>query len=180
MTDQQPKLLNQSNNKQLPDGSIYSKFQGSGGGPIFESRPGWGFYVKRWFGKYFFKIILPAVVIIIIISIYISPKSTENGKETITPNETIKIMVLRGDGPALAARRALAEYLKSSPEELTAGQKIFIEEILRQKITDQVLIVGDQVKFTFDDIGTAIEQSKQLTEFQLQKWEEYAKKVKFD
>ena len=167
MTDEQPKLLNG------PD-------QESFGGPVFEPGLGWGFYVKKWLKKYFLKIIVPIAITVITIGVFTARKGTENGIETTTANETVKITVLRGDGPALAARRALAEYLKSSPEELTAGQKIFIEEILRGKIGGQKLVVGEEVSFNLNNIKEAISQSKNLSSYQLQVWEGYARKAKLE
>lgn len=168
MADNQPKLLLNSANQKPLDG------------PVFEPRLGWGFYVKRWLKKYFLKIIVPVAIIIITVGVFTTRKGTENGRETTTANKTVKITVLRGDGPVLAARRALAEYLKSSPEELTAGQKIFIEEILRGKIGGQKLVVGEEVSFNLNNIKEAISQSKNLSSYQLQVWEGYAKKAKLE
>ena len=175
MTDEQPKLLNG------PDlgGLARPKLQRSEGGPVFDFGPGWGFYVKKWLGKYLFKIVLPAIVVIVAMGIFVSRNEAENGKKTIIPEETIKIVVLRGDSRALLARKALAEYLKENPQEtLTGGQKLFIEEILRQKLTNPKLTVGEVAEFAVDDIKTAITQAEKLTQFQLEAWEEYAKKVK--
>ncbi len=160
MTDAQPKLLN--------------------GGPVFDFGPGWGFYVKKWFRKYLFKIVLPALVIIVAMGIYVSRNVTENGEKTMAVDETVKIVVLRGDSRALLARRALAEYLKENPQEmLTGGQKLFIEETLRQKLANPKLTVGEITEFAIDDIKAAIIQAKQLTPFQLEVWEGYARGIKF-
>jgi len=173
MTTNQPILLNPPTNKQQSP-------QQYSGGPVFDFGPGWGFYVKRWLGKYLFKIVLPAIVIIVAMSIYVSKNKAENGEKTTAGNEMIKIVVLHGDSRALLARRALAEYLKENPQEiLTGGQKLFIEEILRRKLANPKLIVGEVTEFAADDMKAAIAQAKQLTQFQLQKWEEYAKKVRF-
>lgn len=177
MTDEQPKLLNG------PDlgGLAHPKLQRSEGGPVFDFGPGWGFYVKRWLGKYLFKIVLPAIVVIVAMSIYVSSNETENGEKTTADNETVKIVVLRGDSRALLARKALAEYLKGNSQEiLTGGQKLFVEEILRRKLNNSKLIVGEIAEFAMDDIKAAIIQAKQLTQFQLEAWEKYAKGIKFE
>jgi hypothetical protein len=57
---------------------------------------------------------------------------------------------------------------------------LFIEETLRRKLGNPRLIIGEVAEFSIEDIKAAIAQAKQLTQFQLQKWEEYAKKVKLD
>ncbi len=175
MTDEQPKLLNG------PDlgGLAHPKLQRSEGGPVFDFGPGWGFYVKRWFRKYLFKIVLPAVVIIVAVGIYASSNDAENG-EKVMANEKITVAVARGDSRALLARKALAEYLKgNSQETLTGGQKLFIEETLRQKLTDPKLMVGEEIEFYLSDIEAAVSQSKNLSSYQLQVWEDYAKGIKF-
>lgn len=167
MVNEQPKLLNG------PDKRLFD-------GPVFDFGPGWGFYVKRWLGKYLFKIVLPALVVIVAMGIFVSRNEAENGEKTTANNEIIKIAVLRGDSRALLARKALAEYLKGNPQEmLSGGQKLFIEETLRQKLTNPKLTVGEIMKFTIDDIKAAIAQAEQLTQFQLEVWEGYAKGIKF-
>jgi len=165
MTDEQPKLLNGPDKKSL-------------GGPVFDFGPGWGFYVKKWLGKYLFKIVLPVVVVIVAMGIFVSRNEAENGKKTIIPEETIKIVVLRGDSRALLARKALAEYLKGNSQEiLSGGQKLFIEEILRQKLTNPKLTVGEEIEFYFGDIKVAASQSKNLSPYQLEIWENYAQRA---
>lgn len=146
-------------------------------GPVFEAGPGWGFYVKKWLKKYFLKIIIPAAIAVIVIGILTAQRGTENGEKTETADETVKITVMRGDGLVLVCRRALAEYLKIFSQELTAGQKVFIEEILRKKIGIKKLIIGEEVEFSFNDIKEAILQSKNLSPYQLQVWEDYARKA---
>ncbi len=167
MADEQLKLLNG------PDKISFD-------GPVFDFGPGWGFYVKRWFGKYLFKIVLPVIVLIVAMGIYVSSDKAENGGKTAVDNETVKIVISRGDGLVLVARKALAEYLKNFPEELTAGQKIFIEEALWRKAEGQKLVVGETVDFGLSNIKEAILRSKDLSPYQLRVWEGYAKKIKLD
>ncbi len=174
MVDNQLKLLNQSNPKPLGGPASPSL-----GGPVFDFGPGWGFYVKRWFGKYLFKIVLPVIVLLVAMGIYVSSNEAENN-DRMAAKDKIAVVVIRGDSRALLARKALAEYLKGNSQEiLTGGQKLFIEEILRRKLTNPKLTVGEIIEFTVDDIKTAIAQAKQLTPFQLEVWERYARGIKF-
>ena len=88
--------------------------------------------------------------------------------------------VQRGDSRTTIARRALAEYLTTAIDDiLTAGQKVFIENKLSQSLTGAILKIGTSIEIKTDDIKSVIEESKQLTQSQLQKWEEFAQKVKF-
>ncbi len=166
MADEQLKLLNGPEKKSL-------------GGPVFDFGPGWGFYVKRWLGKYLLKIVLPAIVVIVAMGIFVSRDNAENG-EKVTANEKITVVVARGDSRALLARKALAEYLKENLQEiLTGGQKLFVEEILRKKPNNPNLTIGEVAEFAIDDIEAAVIQAKQLTQFQLEAWEKYAKGIRF-
>jgi hypothetical protein len=171
MADEQPKLLNGPDKKSL-------------GGPIFESGPGWGFYVKRWLGKYLFKIILPAIIVIAVVGVFTARKGTENkgmeNNEKIAGGEKITVAIVRGDSRVLLARKALAEYLGKNPgESLSNGQKLFIEENLRRKIENPKLVIGEVVEFAVADVESAIAQAKRLTQSQLEAWERYAKEINF-
>jgi len=152
-------------------------------GPIFEPGPGWGFYVKRWFKKYFFKAVLPVLIIVGVIGIFAVRKGAENEKaitnEKTADNQKISLTIIKGDSRALLARKALIEYLKETSETLSKGQKLFIEETLRRKLDNPKLLIGEVAEFNVEDIKTAIAQAKQLTQFQLQKWEELAEKAGF-
>jgi hypothetical protein len=166
MADEQPKLLNGPDKKSL-------------GGPVFDFGPGWGFYVKRWLGKYLFKIILPAVVVIVAMGIYASRNEAENNAK-VAANKKITVIVAHGDSRALLARKALAEYSKENPQEiLTGGQKLFIEEILRRKLNNPKLTIGEEIEFYLGDIEAAVYQSKNLSSYQLEVWENYARGIKF-
>ena len=56
---------------------------------------------------------------------------------------------------------------------------MFIEEILRRKLNNPKLTVGEIAEFAVDDIKAAIIQAKWLTQFQLEAWEKYARGIKF-
>jgi len=121
---------------------------------------------------------VPTLVIIITLGVLTAKRGAEDGEKPAATDK-IKIEVTRGDSRTLLARRALAEYLGAHPEELTKGQKIFIEDLLRRKLSTQKLTIGDIFEFSTADIETAIVQAKGLTQFQLNAWEEHAKRVRF-
>lgn len=153
----------------------------SKGGPVFEFGPGWGIKVKTWLGKYSSKYILPVIILIFIgygvISWDWSGHETSLLETPGVENNSwiIAQIVHRGDGATHTARRVITEYLAAHPEVIvTAGQKVFLENILSKKINGKMMFVGNKIEFTGDEIKSGIEQSRQLTPTQLQKWEIYA------
>ena len=153
-------------------------------GPVFEAGPGWGAKTKNWLGRYFWKVIFP-IVIIVLVGYGFSTRN--DGEQTKQPEKSaaaaedkISQSVTPGDSRTHLARRALAEYLQKAPDEvLTAGQKVFVETKLAKTVTAAVLKAGGAIDFRLEDIKNFAAQAKDLTQSQLQKWEIYARSVKF-
>lgn len=84
-----------------------------------------------------------------------------------------------GDGVTHLARRALAHYLEKSPDSaLTAEHKIYIEDYLKDMYRSQgPVYVGTTISFQKNDIQRAIDQSKNLTEKQLENLKKYSVRV---
>lgn len=155
-------------------------------GPVFESGPGWGAKTKKWLNKYFYRVVLPIIVIALLVYGFKNrPKSNREIGLSPSPKITasqnvISQEVRKGDSRTLIARRALADYLQTATDvTLSAGQKVFVENKLSQLLANSALKVASNVEIKIDDIQAAITESQRLTKFQLQKWEEFAKKVKF-
>lgn len=144
-------------------------------GPVFDEKP------NKPKSRYFlFIIILLVLAAVGGLAVKTRPWLGNNKNKNQSENIAISQIVEKGDGHALVSRHALAQYLKNYPSQrLTNGQKIFIEEKLRQTVKNVKLVVGQSVRFQIQDIQSAIEQSKELTPFQLEKWNEYAKHVLF-
>ncbi|MBI2669569.1 MAG: hypothetical protein HYX20_00230 [Candidatus Yanofskybacteria bacterium] len=159
-------------------------------GPVFEFGPGWGVKVKKWSKKYIFggdctlcRTTRYALFFGIVVLLFGGPqiRSFLDGQKQQALISEIKITETAqiGDSKIKLTRRALAGYLgKFTNTTLTNGQKVFIETVLSQTIVDE-LKPGAQIDFNFENIKTLIEQSRLLTPSQLQKWEDYAKSVKF-
>ena len=155
-------------------------------GPVFEAGPGWGTKTKNWFSKYLLKVILPVAVVALLIYGFSTRNRGDHVDDLFNPpsiNETsatINQTVLKGDSLTLIARRALADYLSGNPDVfLTTGQKIFIENKLSQSLASQTLKVGAEVEINTTTILNLIDESKQLTKSQLDKWENYARSIRF-
>jgi hypothetical protein len=153
-------------------------------GPVFESGPGWGEKIKKWFGRYFYKLVLP-IIFLALVSYGIAfrnktPETSMLPTETPTPMSLALIsqVVLKSDGKILVARRAVADYLASHTDlALSPAQKMYLETVLAEKIDNKSLFAGNTINFNDDDISSAIEKSMYLSPSQVLKWSEYARKA---
>ena len=84
-----------------------------------------------------------------------------------------------GNGTTHLARHALAHYLdKNTDSSLTAEHKIYIEDYLRKNAAHTgALTTGASVEFSKDLIRQAIDQSKTLSDGQLQNLKKYSARV---
>lgn len=83
-----------------------------------------------------------------------------------------------GDGVTHLARQALKEYIKTdSGIKLSAEQKIYIEDYLKDKTSSQKLAIGNSKNFSKDIVKQAIEASQKLNEKQIQNLGKYVKLV---
>lgn len=154
-----------------------------GGGPVFDFGPGWGARLGKWWRKNGSKKVLPPIAVLALMFGLVLTFSNRDKNERAADElqvATIGQAILRGDSYTHVARRTIAEYLKShSTVELTPGQRVFIEEHLWRKVTDQPLVADAEIEFAIADIESLISQAKSLSPATLQKWEEYAKRVRF-
>src|SRR3989344_9472684 len=160
------------------------------GGPVFDFGPGWGVKIKKWFKKYLIggdctlcRATRYVLLFGILVLLFGGPqiRSFLNGQrqQALISETKITETAQLGESKIKLSRRALAGYLdKFTDTTLSNGQKVFIETVLSQTITDE-LKPGTRIDFDFENIKTLIEQSRLLTPSQLQKWEDYAKSVKF-
>lgn len=157
-------------------------------GPVFEAGPGWGAKIKTWLGKYFYKVILPIIIIALVAYGIIGRKSNNNNNTNNTnPLETnifsnnsmaVSETVNKGDGKIIVARRALAQFLSDNTDiTLTAGQKVYLETVLSQTIDSNSFTVGQTVSFPEQTILDHIDNAKNLKPGQLDKWEVYARQA---
>ncbi len=160
------------------------------GGPVFEFGPGWGAKVKKWIKKYLFGghctlcratryILLFGLMLLIFGGPQLKSLLDSKKQQALIDENKITETVQSGDSKIKLARHALTDYLgKFSDTTITNGQRVFIETVLSQTITEE-LKPGILIKLDFENIKTLIEQSRLLTPSQLQKWEDYAKGIKF-
>lgn len=83
-----------------------------------------------------------------------------------------------GDGVTHLARQALKEYVKTdSAIKLSAEQKIYVEDYLKDRTSNQRLAIGNSKNFSKDMVKQAIEASQKLNEKQIQNLGKYVKLV---
>lgn len=87
---------------------------------------------------------------------------------------TIIEKAFKGDGVTHLARRALKNYLKDSPQELTNEHKVYIEDYLKDNVGSGPLEIDEEIAFSEDLIKEAIDASLQLTPEQLKVIEKYS------
>jgi hypothetical protein len=153
-------------------------------GPVFESSPGWGGKTKAWLSKYFYKVILP-VIIIVLVGYGIASRNGGNVNEDISPLESnnfedaqalVSQTIGSGEGRIHVARRAIAWFLSENSDiSLTAGQKVYLETVLAQNINKDLFKTGETVTFSDQEILNEIENARNLKPSQLDKWEAYAR-----
>lgn len=81
---------------------------------------------------------------------------------------------VKGEGITHLARRALKDYLKDNPKNLTNEHKIFIEDYLKDKTGSRQLEIGEEISFSENIIEEAINASAKLNAEQLKNLEKYS------
>lgn len=97
---------------------------------------------------------------------------------TNTNANTITEVAVKSEGVTHLARKAVKEYLGSTQQNLSAEQKIYVEDYLKKKIGSRLLEVGEKVEFNIDFIKQGIEQAKGLNEKQIKNLSKYVPLVK--
>ncbi|MDP3954303.1 MAG: hypothetical protein Q8Q06_02710 [bacterium] len=156
-------------------------------GPVFEFEPGWGKKLNKWLRTNGIAKLLPVIAVIVLLAGVFSVLQNRNNDklsldlDKISDSQEAIIQIAQPrDGYSVLARRALTEYMAVISESLTPGQKLFIEETLREIVEKDTLEIGQEVKFLKADISSAISNSKNLTASQLQRWEAWAETVNFN
>ena len=154
-------------------------------GPIFEPGPGWGGRIKKWSKKYILGWDCSLcratrfVLIFGIIFLILAGPRINNQEQVEVAKNTVTETVQPGDGQTHLARRLLAKFLGQNKEiSLTKGQKVFIENVLSEKVPKALLVVGQNIPLDLKEIMSAIKEAKLLSPSQLQRWEKYAERVK--
>lgn len=109
----------------------------------------------------------------------VEEEAKESAFETIIPesrkeNGAIIEKTASGEGITHLARRALKNYTKDNPENLTNEHKIYIEDYIKDSIGSRPLEVGEEITFSEDLIKEAIDASLELTPEQLNNLEKYS------
>ncbi|PJA64065.1 MAG: hypothetical protein CO160_00600 [Candidatus Portnoybacteria bacterium CG_4_9_14_3_um_filter_43_11] len=94
--------------------------------------------------------------------------------ESRSEGDQIVVKAVEGDGVTNLARRALQDYLRESPQDLSNEHKVYIEDYLKDKVGSRPLEVGEEIGFSNDLIREAVEASLQLDQNSLESLEKYS------
>jgi len=94
--------------------------------------------------------------------------------ESRSEGDQIVVKAVEGDGVTNLARRALQDYLRESPQDLSNEHKVYIEDYLKDKVGSRPLEIGEEIGFSNDLIREAVEASLQLDQNSLESLEKYS------
>ncbi len=112
-----------------------------------------------------------------------SANNTAQAKEPEIANantnaNTIVEIAAKSEGVTHLARKAVKEYLGNTGENLSAEQKIYVEDYLKRKIGSRLLEVGEKIEFDKDAIKQGIEKARGLNQKQIENLSKYVPLVK--
>ncbi len=80
-----------------------------------------------------------------------------------------------GEGLTHLARRALSEYIEIKEiKDLSAEHKIYVEDYIQKKLGGGNLSLGEKVTISYDLISEAVNNSRNLTETELNNLKQYS------
>ena len=94
--------------------------------------------------------------------------------ESRSEGDQIVVKAVEGDGVTNLARRALQDYLRESPQDLSNEHKVYIEDYLKDKVGSRPLEIGEEIGFSNNLINEAVNASMQLDQNQLESLEKYS------
>ena len=103
---------------------------------------------------------------------------TGKGPNVVYNDDSISVSAMKGDGLTHLARRATAEYLNhNNITDLSAGQKIYVEDYVRRSTARRRIKPGMTFVFKLSVLKAGVEKAKALTENQKKHLSFYAKKA---
>ncbi len=108
------------------------------------------------------------------------PAAVEIKPATVT-GEGIEVTAERGDSITKLARKALTEAMNSGKvsKDLSAEQRIYVEDYLQNRTGSQRVGVGDSQTFSSDLMNEAVDRAQNLSDTQLEHLKIYSSRVSF-
>jgi hypothetical protein len=144
--------------------------------PLFQPRPGWGGKISAWIRRNFYTLAFRIVVFAILIAVgtFITRRAPQ---EAILPSVSPTPLATAytetaapGEGISHLAARALDRYLEQHNTTLDTLQHLWA---VNQLSASQALKRGQEVSFSSNAIGTAIDEAKSLTAGQRANLQQY-------
>lgn len=108
-----------------------------------------------------------------------APASTGTENTATTNASELTFAAQNGQGVTHLARQAVAQYAEGSGATLSAEQRIYAEDFLKDTVGAASLEVGQEVSFTQDNVAAAVSAAEGLTEAQLANLTQYTQNVSF-
>lgn len=108
-----------------------------------------------------------------------APTPLPQAKET---GEAYVEVAQRGQGVTHLARQAVKRHVAAneSAKDLSNEQKVFVEDYLKDLNKTKRVAVGQEVTFSKDEIGKAVEESRKLSDAQIKNLQKYARNVNWN
>ena len=154
-------------------------------GPIFEAGPGWGSRISDWLRENWIYVVPAIAVIVLTVAIFSSRENNQkqpNASQStilvaVAPSTSFSEIVNKGDSYTTVARRAISLYV-ATKSDIIAGQLLYAETILAQKINTQPLIIGSIITIPKILIGETLSSLSSLSEYQRLQWAALQKRLR--
>ena len=162
-----------------------------GGGPVFETTPGWGGQLRAWLSKNLLYVIPAAAVIVILIVIWslsgknnsdLTATASNSAMPSISATELPSLATMevkRGDSYTSIARRSVTMVILTLSAPGTNGQRLYAETKLVSDLKKQPLVAGGTITVSTDSIHTYLDEYGKLIPGQTAQWERWAKTIPF-
>ena len=110
-------------------------------------------------------------------SIFVDPVDEDEDGEVseIEERSDYKEEAFSGEGLTHVARRVLSNHIeKEGITDLTAEHKIYIEDYIQKELGSGGLFLGEEVVISYDLISEAVDNSRELSQDQLNNLEQYS------
>ncbi len=105
-------------------------------------------------------------------------EKNDNEQETVTETEKTEVYVEtaeRGDGLTHLARKALSRHMEEKEiTDLTNEHKIYIEDYIQKELGSYALSLGQEVEISHELISEAVDESRELSDEQLNNLKQYS------
>ncbi|MDX1535655.1 MAG: hypothetical protein R3346_02775 [Candidatus Spechtbacterales bacterium] len=105
--------------------------------------------------------------------------TTQGSSQVASSTSEITLAAETGEGVTHVARKAVTQQMEKAGLSLSAEQRIYAEDFLKDQVGATTLTLGQEVTFSAEDINAAIAAAQGLSEAELQNLTQYTQNVSF-